>query len=357
MTETRTEEDWEHQLVRMVSEEKEDEPDAWRPCANHADNEASFRCAGCGRLLCDGCAEEKTIGGELSRFCSVCGGACNSLDELQEAKSIDSSGGTNDEAKAKAAARPLAPEPPPVDRQLATVLVFPFRGLGSITALFWVALLWAAWPLGFILFLPYIAQLHTRVEEAGPRIPAPWHLGGGAGYLLRFFVKLTIIPVLPLALCVVLLMPRTENPLIAGGETLTVTTAMEAHPVGIGAAVCILALIPLAIVLLFRTGSPFTSLDPAVLWGILKRGTGRYASLLLSLLILAAICFALFLGMKQTPVGDLSVPVIGPITPLPLCMALPGVVGLLWWTVIMALFSRWIGWMLGEESDEEVSLK
>jgi hypothetical protein len=358
MTETGTEEDWERQLVRMGSLENEDEPhQSGRPCANHAESEASFQCAGCSRLLCDACTEEKSIGGETSRFCLECGGACNSLEELKQAPSIESLDDKDKAAKAKAAARSLPPEPPPVDRQLGRVFFFPFRGLGTVVVLLWVVLVWAAWPLGFVLLLPYLAQLYARVEEARDRIPAPWHVGGGVGYVSRFLAKLVITPGLPLALCYVLLLPGSELPFSAIGETSIATTAMKAHPAGAGAAVCVFALMPLAIILLLRTGSPFTSLDPIVLWSILKRGFGRYVSLLFSMLVLAALSFAVFLAMKQTPVGDVSVPVISLIAPPPLCVALPGAVLFLWWTVIMALHGSWIGWMLGEESEEGVAKK
>jgi hypothetical protein len=229
--------------------------------------------------------------------------------------------------------------------------------LGTITVLFWVLLVWVAWPLGFVLFLPYLAQLYTRVEDARRRIPAPWHLGGGPGYLFRFLGKLIITPVLPLALCFAIALPGTEDPTTARGDGLTVIAAMKAQPVGAGAAACILALIPLAVILLFRTGSPFTSLDPIVLWSILKRGATRYLSLLFSMLMSAAVCFVLFLGMTLTPVGRMSVPVVDLMAPPPLYLVIPGVIGFLWWTVIMAIHGRWIGWTLGEESGEDVPTK
>ena len=357
MPETIPEEDWERQIVRMVSDETGDESDqTWRPCANHAEKEASFRCAGCNRLLCDSCTEEKTIGGETSRFCSVCGGACNSLEELKEATPIESPDDKARAAKAKAEARALPPEPPPVDREQWRVFLFPFRGMGPITTLIWVALVWVVWPLGIVLMFPYMAQLYARVEESGDRIPPPWHIGGGLGYVTRFLLKLIVTPGLLLALCYVLLLPGSELPLNAIGASSVGTTVMKAHPVGIGAASCVLAVVPLAIILFLRTGSPFTSLDPVVLWSILKRGFGRYLSVLLSMVVVAALCFVVFLGMKQTPVGHVSVHLIHPIPSPSLAVAVPGVAGLLWWTVILALHGRWIGWTLGEESEEAAAV-
>jgi ANCHR-like B-box zinc-binding domain len=116
-------------------------------CALHSETAASFRCDGCGRLLCQECVKE----GHALLFCSICGERALPLRTGQPVT-------TREREREEAIRRPYS---------LREGLLYPFRGLGlflfvSTIFAFGVVRFMAAWScLGFLFFLALFALMVT----------------------------------------------------------------------------------------------------------------------------------------------------------------------------------------------------
>jgi hypothetical protein len=229
---------------------------------------------------------------------------------------------------------------------LFSILIHPFKGLGAVWVVFWWVFNLAAWPLALLFFVPYLWSLYLSVERAKPRVPGIWSLGGDPWHVTGRWMKLLISPGLPAVLCYVLLTPgRAPVPTEPGAPTAS--TGILAT---IGAIlVCALAVgLPLMLSVLFRTGSPFKSLDPVVLISLIRRSPSRYLACLVSLVVLGAFALGIYLLAAPIPVPK-DLPGLAIITrPVP-ALALAGLLAIVWGTVALGRYGRWVSWCLDEE--------
>lgn len=349
-------EDWERQAVRLVPEPVVASPLRSGVCHTHPDRAGSFRCAGCALLFCDECAPEKLMSGELVRFCSLCGGVCAEVDEESPDEAGPGPGSAGQPVSPMTATRlrkppprPPAPEPPPPDRQLFSILIYPFKGLGAMWLLVWCASLFAAWPFVILLFVPYLWSLYLAAEHDRPRPPAPWRLGGGPWQVTGRWMKLLISPGLLVALCYALLSGRSP---VAGAADRVgqssgggiMTTA------GLVLLMALVFLLPLLLVVLFRTGSPFTTLDPAVLLAILRRSPSRYLACFVSLLVVAGFALGVYLLLRLVPFPA-HLPGLRLVARPHPAAFLAGVLAIVWGATALGRYGHWVSWCLNEDEE------
>jgi len=386
MIESRDGNDWEHQLIKFIPKESADtaetetkestsaehgnQEDRSKTCHNHPDIEAAFKCSDCGRLLCEECVEEKSLSGEWFRFCSECGSICNSFEELEEVPEIpdDDEASEGRRKSKKPLGRILAPEPPPVDRQLISILILPFRGMGVTVVLAWSVWLFMTGLYGLILLIPYLGQLYARIEEGNKELPGPWRLGGGFGHVVRALGTTVISPILPLIVCYVLVSPGSSGIVFPIIGDRAIALIRSAQPWSLGVVAVILLSVPLMMVVHLRTGNPFISLDLLVMLGLIRRSYQRYMSLLISTLMIVVVSYGLYRLMSLVPFGRTSFNWVALITPPTIAAAMAPVQCFLcltmsiaaataailcsfWFGIAMAVFGRWLGWSLGEESE------
>ncbi|MBN1424621.1 B-box zinc finger protein [Candidatus Fermentibacteria bacterium] len=348
-------EDWEQQSVRLIPAAEPPPavgptlPPGSKQCHYHPGTIAPFLCTACGKLLCEECAPDRLMSGELVRFCAHCGGMCTDVEEdAPSAAAAPAPGSTRRSGSIrKPPPPPPMPEPPPTDHQLFSILVYPFAGLGAVWLLAWGVFNFVAWPVALLFFIPYLWALYLAAEHERPRPPAPWSLGGGPGLIAGRLMKLMISPGLLVVLLYVVLVPSGEP--APSGEAQPSASYSGILSIALLVALAgLIALMPLIIAVLFRTGSPFMSLDPTVLFSLIRRSPSRYMACLVSLVVLVGFGLGVYLLLAMIPFPR-DLPGIEFIQrPGPAAM-LAGMLALIWAVTALGRYGRWVSWCLDEE--------
>ncbi len=338
-------EDWERQTVRLTPEPPARVASAGG-CHAHPQTMATSKCAGCERLWCDECAPEKLLSGELVRFCTVCGGVCVEVtgEEASTAASPPSASAAPSTLPLRRPAPPPPPrpEPPPPDRQLPSILLHPFKGFGSVWVLTWCLVTFAAWPVGVMLLVAYSWSLYLSVERGASRIPGVWKMGTGMWDVIGRWLKSLISPGLPCLLCWALL---TSRPLEGSPSSARLGTL---GILGLVVSVVLLLLVPMMLTVLFRTGSPFKSLDPTVLAWVFRLSPPRYLACLRSLVAVGVLSMGIYFAVRALPLTEIERPFPFVVQPaLPTVAA--GVMGGIWGLVTIGRYGQWVSWVLEEE--------
>lgn len=354
MTPAHGSDDWEHQAVRLVPETSPDFDSAPGHCHFHPRAAGPFLCTGCAKRLCEECAPDRLMSGELVRFCVDCGGVCTEVEEEARTSnhgSVDATPAPPVEGKPRPPRTPITPppmpEPPPTDRQLFSILTYPFAGLGAVWLMVWALFNFLAWPVALLFFIPYLWALYLAAEHERPRAPAPWSLGDGFGLIAGRLMKLMISPGLLVVLLYVVLVPHGDGASAEGAQA----AARYSGVLSVGlllVLVVLIALLPLIITILFRTGSPFMSLDPSILISLIRRSSSRYMACLVSLVVLAGFSLGVYLLLAMVPFPE-GIPGIAFIDRPRPASVVALMLALIWGIIALGRYGRWVSWCLDEE--------
>jgi len=323
--------DWKQQLTRLGDarcNEERTPADGSPRCAKHPDAEAAFFCVQCRQLLCSTCSPDRRRGWTAFHFCPDCRGMCEPLRESEPRRGHLASVGVAG----------AGTDVPTTSRSFAeavlSALRLPFRGIGSLILLLWSLVIYLSWPLWVFLFAPYLWAVHKSVERGQEELLPPWRVGGGPvhwlGRLMGFFAAC-----LPVLICLAFVIPI---PSATGGRQ---SPGILALALGGPCLVALVAILPLMVTVVLRTGNPLLAYNVKLLGDLLRRFRGAYLRLLASqtaIVASAIVVHALLRGTLALVGADHMVdPVIDPGR---IAMIIPWVLGPLWLMIDLAFFAR-----------------